>query len=128
MPKLIITKTKTYSLQDRTFNLSKKKYRSKLALHSKINIQLLTVNKLAIQNKWMEMITIDKNAVAELGEFRHFNIYCNYDTVLDKICSKWDTETPIFCRDIISNVRNRVNRLILIEILVADRLYREYNL
>lgn len=118
---------KTNSLKDLTFNLDKKQYLSKLRLHSKINVKLLEVNEIAIQNKWMEILTLKgSDSVVELGEFRHHYTYCNYDYVVSKISNKWETEYPVFARDIISNVRNKVNKLILKEILIADRKYQEY--
>lgn len=119
---------KTNNLKDHTFNLDKKQYLSKLRLHSKLNIRLLEVNEIAVQNKWMEILTLKgSDSVVELGEFRHYNTYCNYDYVVNRISNKWEEHSPIFARDIISNVRNKVNKLILKEILIADRIYQNYN-
>lgn len=107
-----------------TNNLETKKYRSKLRCHAKLYRNKLEINRDSIKNKWILMLKENPNAVVELGSFRHFNIYCNYDYVVKLIVNKWEDKDPIFCRDIIHSTQNYCNTSILKEIMLTDREYR----
>jgi hypothetical protein len=106
--------------------LEHKKYISKLRFHSKFYRKKIEINNELIQNKWIEIIRENPNAIAELGAFRHFNHYCNYDYVRDLVVLKWEEKDPVFSRDIIHSVQNYTNTSLLKEIMLVDREYREY--
>lgn len=104
--------------------LEHKDYISKLRCHSKFYRKKIKINAELIQSKWIKTIKENPGAVVELGSFRHFNLYCNYDYVKSLVALKWEVKDPVFSRDIIHSVQNYTNTLLLKEIMLVDRKYR----
>lgn len=63
--------------------------------------------------------TYRKTRSTELGDYRHNEIHCNYDTLIKKVVSKWEERDEKLCLEIIHSLSNKVNSLIL-EVILSE--------
>ena len=84
----------------------------------------------SLSKTYRKLIEFDENAVieiykeekrAELGRYRHNNVYVNYDNLMALISKEWEPKNHALCQEIIHNVSNKVNDLILKAIIKAER-------
>lgn len=95
-----------------------KEFKSKLKTHGSAYRKKLRVEKEKIIESYKERRSV------ELGDYRHNNIFINYDYVVEKIVEKWEPRDERLCLELIHSVQNKCNALILECILEADRQIR----
>lgn len=92
-------------------NIDPSIYKMRVRNHAKKYRNNLTVNREKIKLHFNN-ISIPKEQKI-LGSYRHFNIFCNYDSIIEQVVIKWEDRDPVMCRDIIHSVSNKINDLIL---------------
>lgn len=86
-------------------------YKMRVRNHAKKYRNNLTINAEKIKLHFNN-INIPKEQKI-LGSYRHFNTFCNYDSIIEQVVDKWEDRDPVMCRDIIHSVSNKINDLIL---------------
>jgi hypothetical protein len=114
-------------LKDVSFNLDKEQYNSKLRQHTKKFTKYLEFDTVLIEQHWLKVLDSKEHKgeppQLELGNYRHSNMFCNYDSVIKRVANKWEGEYPVFSRDIISAIKNKTNTKLLDIILKVSREY-----